>query len=448
LVVLRCRSQAANEVEILVLRHELAVLRRQVERPNCRPADRILLAALARLLPRDRWGSVFVRPEMIRRWHRTLVARRWSYARPRPGRPATHPEIRSLILRMARENPGWGYRRIHGELAGLGVRVAASTIWTILQKAGIDPAPRRSSERWRAFLRAQASGIIACDFFSVETVLLRRLYVLVFIELATRKVYLAGVTANPTGEWATQQARNIIETFSNRSEPIRFLIHDRDSKFTAGFDEVFRSEAIRIIRTPVRAPRANAYMERWIGSIRRECLDRLLILNRRHLERVLPAYVQHYNAHRPHRSLKQRPPEPREPIPRPPADLDRVRRRDVLGGLIHEYKAARNDGLNWPHCDGFNWPHLRPISGRPFDAHRARAEGGERDGIEDGAVRADQEGPGSGGSFDPGVGGASWGASSCGAAGVGLAAAAGEAGAAWSAGAEAGCLSGADRRVA
>ena len=340
LAVLRCRSEAANEVEILVLRHELIVLRRQVGRPNCRPADRVLLAALARLLPRDRWGSVFVRPETIRRWHRTLVSRRWTYPQRRPGRPATDPEIRALILRMAHENPAWGYRRIHGELAGLGVRVAASTIWAILQEAGIDPAPRRSSETWCAFLRSQASGIISCDFFTVETVLLRRFYVLVFIELATRKVYLAGVTANPTGEWTTQQARNIIETFIDRSEPIRFLIHDRDSKFTAAFDEVFRSEAIRIIRTPVRAPRANAFIERWIGSIRRECLDRILILNRRHLERVLPAYIHHHNSHRPHRSLNQRPPDTGEPEPRPLTDLDSIRRPDVLGGLIHEYNAA------------------------------------------------------------------------------------------------------------
>ena len=316
------------------------MLRRQVGRANCRPADRALLAALARLLPRDRWGSVFVRPETTRRWHRTLVARRWTYPDRRPGRPATDREIRALILQLARENPAWGYRRIHGELVGLGVRIAASTIWTILQEAGIEPAPRRSSETWRAFPRSQASGMIACDFFTVETVLLRRLYVLVFIELATRKVYLAGVTANPTGEWATQQARNIIDTFSNRSESIRFLIHDRDSKFTAAFDEVFRSEAIRIVRTPVRAPRANAYIERWIGSMRRECLDRLLIFNRRHLERVLPVYAHHHNAHRPHRSLNQQAPDLREPPLRPVARLDHVRRRDGLGGLIHEYKAA------------------------------------------------------------------------------------------------------------
>jgi putative transposase len=341
LAVLRCRSEAANEVEILVLRHELAVLRRQVTRPRCRPADRVFLAALVRMLPRNRWGSVFVQPETVRRWHRSLIARRWTYPHRRPGRPATGAGVRALIVRLARENPGWGYRRIQGELAGLGVRIAASTVWSILRQAEIDPAPRRSSESWREFLRAQASGIVACDFFTVDTVLFRRLYVLVFIELATRHVYLAGITANPTGEWATQQARNIIETFVERTQPIRFLIHDRDSKFTAAFDEVFRSDGIRTIRTPVRAPRANAFIERWIGTVRRECLDRILILNRRHLERALPVYIRHYNEHRPHRSLDQRP-----PIEEPPpgsetnVDLDHVRRRDLLGGFIHEYKAA------------------------------------------------------------------------------------------------------------
>jgi putative transposase len=259
---------------------------------------------------------------------------------PRPGRPATDAGVRTLILRLARENPAWGYRRIQGELAGLGIRIAASTVWAILKQSGIDPVPRRSSETWREFLRAQANGIVACDFFTVDTVLFHRLYALVFIELATRRVYLAGVTANPTGEWATQQARNIIEKFVDRTEPIRFLIHDRDSKFTAAFDEVFRSEGIRTIRTPVRAPRANAFMERWVGTVRRECLDRLLIVNRRHLERVLPAYIRHYNEHRPHRSLRQRPPIEPPPGAEPVAALRRVRRQDVLGGLIHEYEAA------------------------------------------------------------------------------------------------------------
>ncbi len=340
-LVVRCRSDAANEVEILVLRHELAVLRRQVGRPSCRPADRMFLAALARMLPRERWGSVFVHPETVRRWHRSLLARRWTYPHRRPGRPATGAGVRALIVRLARENPGWGYRRIQGELAGLGIRIAASTVWSILQQAGIEPAPRRSSETWSEFLRAEASGIVACDFFNVDTVLFRQLYALVFIELATRQVYLAGVTANPTGDWATQQARNIVETFVDRAEPIRFLIHDRDSKFTAAFDEVFRSDGIRTIRTPVRAPRANAFIERWIGTVRRECLDRLLIVNRRHLERVLPIYIRHYNEHRPHRAIGQRSPTDRPP-PRPTTvvAVDRVRRQDVLGGLIHEYKTA------------------------------------------------------------------------------------------------------------
>jgi putative transposase len=244
-------------------------------------------------------------------------------------------------VRLARENPGWGYRRIQGELAGLGVRIAASTVWSILQRSGIEPAPRRSSETWRAFLRAQASGIIACDFFTIDTVLFRRLYALVFIELSTRQVHLAGITPNPTGEWATQQARNIIETFVDRTEPIRFLIHHRDSKFTAAFDEVFRSDGIRTIRTHVRAPRANAFVERWIGTVRRECLDRILILNRRHLECVLPVYIHHYNEHRPHRSLHQRPPtEAPQQGSETDVDLGHVRRQDLLGGLIHEYQAA------------------------------------------------------------------------------------------------------------
>jgi putative transposase len=189
LVALRCRSDAANEVEILVLRHELAVLRRQMARPTCRPADRMFLAVLARKLPRERWGSVFVRPETIRRWHRSLIARRWTYPHRPSGRPATSAPVRALILRLARENPGWGYRRIQGELAGLGAGIAASTVWSILQQSGIDPAPRRSSETWREFLRAQAGGIVACDFFTVDALLFRRLYVLVFIEIATSGWY-------------------------------------------------------------------------------------------------------------------------------------------------------------------------------------------------------------------------------------------------------------------
>jgi transposase InsO family protein len=236
---------------------------------------------------------------------------------------------------MARENPTWGYRRIHGELVGLGHQLAASTVWTILRVAGIDPAPQRSDPTWRQFLAAQAHAILAVDFAHVDTIFLRRLYVLVVIEHATRCVHIAGITAHPTGTWVTQQARNLLIDLGDRAEQFRFLIRDRDSTFTAAFDAVFADADIRIIRTPVRAPRANAIAERWIGTVRRECLDRLLITGRRHLAVVLQEYLAHYNTHRPHRSLGQHPPAGR--IPPPSGATIRPVRRDRLGGLLHEY---------------------------------------------------------------------------------------------------------------
>ncbi len=336
----RGRNDSTNEIELLVLRHELAVLRRQVVRPRFRPADRAVLTALARLLPKRRWSAVLVRPETVRRWHRDAVARRWTYPRKGPGRPPFDRMVRELIVRLAAENPTWGYRRVQGELARLGIKIAASTVWEVLRRAGVPPTPRRASESWRDFLRAQAAGILACDFVTVDTVFLRRLYVLVFIELKSRIVHIAGVTAHPTREWVTQQARNLIGVMSEGASPVRFLIHDRDTKFTASFDEVFRSEGVRIIRTPVRAPQANGVMERWFGTLRRECLDRLLIVGRRHLEVVLREYVSHYNDHRPHRSLDQRAPTGSQEIPKTIVDLGRIGRRDRLGGLIHEYEVA------------------------------------------------------------------------------------------------------------
>jgi putative transposase len=237
---------------------------------------------------------------------------------------------------MAMDNPGWGYRRIHGELAGPGYKLAPSTVWQILKDAGIDPAPRRAGQTWRAFLQTQAKTILAADFFHVYTVFLRRLYVLFFIEHGTRRVHLAGITAHPTGEWVAQQARNLLMNFDGQAEGLKFLIRDRDAKFTAAFDAVFTAVAVRIIRTPVRAPRANAIAERWIASAGRECLDRLLITGERHLWLVLSEYVDHYNGHRPHRTLQQNPPAGRA---HPWAEMTgmRVRRRDRLGGLIHEY---------------------------------------------------------------------------------------------------------------
>jgi len=336
-VSLFVRSEASKDAEILILRHQLAVLRRQVARPRLSWADRALQAALSRLVPRGRWPRLFVSPETVLRWHRDLVRRRWTVPR-RGGRPPARPSIRQVVLRLAAENPGWGYRRIHGELVGLGHRLAPSTVWLILRRAGVDPAPRRAGQSWRQFLAAQAEGILACDFAHVETVLLRRLCILFVIELATRRVWLLGVTAHPDGQWVAQCGRNLMMDLGDRATRFSYLIRDRDSKFTAAFDAVFTAEAIRIVRTPVRAPRANAVAERWIGSLRRELLDRTLIINRSHLERVLGVYLDHYNTHRPHRSLRQAPPVPR-PTPTPADEL--IVRRGRLGGLLNEYTYAQ-----------------------------------------------------------------------------------------------------------
>ncbi len=345
LMVLRRRSEREKEIEILLLRHQLRVLERQVARPQATQADRALLAAFSRLLPRQTWRrSAFVTPATLLRWHRELVARRWTYPHRRPGRPAEPAEVRKLVVRLARENPSWGYRRIQGELVGLGIKLAASTVWSILKEAGIEPAPKRLEPSWAEFLRAQASSILECDFLTVDTLFLKRFYVLFFIELATRRVRLAGITTNPDGRWVTQQARNLMMQLDDEQVRPLFLVRDRDSKFTRAFDEVFRSEGIRVIKAPVRAPKARAHAERWVGTVRRECLDRLLILGRRHLQHILATYTAHYNEHRPHRSLAQRPPTSTPPTDEQPSaeviDLDRVRRRDVLGSLIHEYQLA------------------------------------------------------------------------------------------------------------
>jgi putative transposase len=340
LALLRLRSEEFKELELVVLRHELSVLRRQTARPRPTAADRVFLAAASRLLPRSRWRLFFVTPTTILRWHRQLVARRWTYP-GRPGRPLIGREIRQLVLRLARENPRWGYQRIAGEINGMGMRVSATTVRKILRETGLQPAGERSSLSWRSFLRAQAQSMLAVDFFTVETLSLQRLYVMFFIELGSRRVHLAGCTPNPTGAWVTQQARQFAWTLQERPSRFRFLIRDRDSKFTRDFDAVFASEGLRIIKTPVRAPKANAIAERFVRTIRSECLDWLLIVNRRHLERVLRVFVDHYNSHRPHRSLDLAPPERSErrvsAVRSPTVDLER---RDRLGGLIHEYNLA------------------------------------------------------------------------------------------------------------
>jgi putative transposase len=309
-LVLLARRSGTKDAELLVLRHEVAVLRRQVVRARLDWADRAVLAGLARLLPRPSWNRVFVRPETLLRWHQDLVRRRWSYPHRR-GRPGVALELRDLVLRLARENPTWGYRRIHGELGRLGYKIGASTVWAILHRAGVEPAPKRSALTWRQFLRAQAKSVLAVDFFTVDTVLLKRLYVLLVIEVATRRVHVLGMTAHPSGEWVAQQARNLLMALEDRAGRFRFLLRDRDAKFTAAFDTVVAADGIRVLITP----RANAYAERWVGTVRREVLDRMLIVGCRQLRSVLAEYVDHYNGRRPHRALEQAPPlGPGEPV--------------------------------------------------------------------------------------------------------------------------------------
>jgi putative transposase len=269
-----------------------------------------------------------------------LVANRWTYARRR-GRPPIGQDVRSLIVRLARENPRWGYQRIVGELKGMSIVVSATTVKKVLRAEQLGPAGKRRGLSWREFLRTQAKSMIAVDFFTVDTIWLERLYVLFFIEVASRRVHLAGCTAHPDGEWITQQARQVAWTLADRAEPVRFLIRDHDRKFTGSFDAVFETQGTRIVRTPIQVPEANGIAERFVRTVRSECLDWLLIVNARHLERALSVFVDHYNRHRPHRSLDLSPPNGRESIETWDAMQPKiVNRRDRLGGLLHEYERA------------------------------------------------------------------------------------------------------------
>lgn len=343
--VLLLRRQVAMDAELLVLRHENAVLRRQLAGPvRYEPADRLWFAALSSLIPRRRWAQVFpVTSGTVPAWHRRLVARRWDFSkrRSRPGRPPTTKATKELVLRLAAENPRWGCRWIQGELARLGHRVGASTVWEILTVAGVSPAPRRGGPTWREFLTAQADGVIACDFLHIDLVDLRRVYALVVLEHGTRRLHIAGVTAHPTAQWTVQQARSLAVDLGLRLESLRFLVRDRDRKYTESFDAVFASEGIETLKTAPRAPRMNAHCERVIGTLRREALDHLLILNEAHVRRVLDVYAFHYNGHRPHQARGQLPPLAQE-HPAPSTDLTahRLLRARVLGGVINEYRYA------------------------------------------------------------------------------------------------------------
>lgn len=335
------RTERDKEVEILVLRHQVKILERQLhQRLRYRHADRALLAALSRLLPRDRWQAFLVTPETLLRWHREVAKRKWRRWRQqrRPGRPALDLDVVALIVRLGQENRNWGCVRIQGELRKLGIWVSATSVRRVLRRHRLGPAPR-GGPSWAEFLRAQAAGILATDFLSVDTVFFQRLYVLFVIEPATRRVHLLGVTKHPSGPWVTQVARNLVGDLVEQGRQFRFLIRDRDTKFTASVDEVFVSEGIEVIRTPVRAPRANAYAERWVRTARRECLDHIVLVGRRHTESVLRTYVRHYNEQRPHRGIGLAVPVT-EDSPDVTVVPSQVERRDILGGLIHEYYRA------------------------------------------------------------------------------------------------------------
>jgi len=333
------RSSASKDAELLVLRHEVAVLRRTHARPRLDWADRAAMAALILLLPGRLRAHRLVTPGTVLRWHRRLVTRKWTYPN-RTGRPPVSAEIATLIERLAAENNGWGYKRIQGELLKLGHRVGASTIRPVIRTLKIPPAPKRHTDTtWRQFLHTQAATMLATDFFHVDcAVTLQRLYCFFVIKVGSRYVHILGVTANPDGPWTTQQIRNLLMDLGGRAADFRFLLRDRAGQFTGSFDALLASVGIEAVKIPPRSPRANAYAERFVLTARTEVTDRMLIFGQRHLRTILAQYEAHYNGRRPHRSRQLRPPRPDHPV----AGLsqERIQRRPVLGGLISEYERA------------------------------------------------------------------------------------------------------------
>ncbi len=345
LILLVGRSDHGKDVEIMLLRQQLRILQRQQPRPlRVSRWEKLALLVLARKLTTmttSAWGKlgqvVFLfKPDTLLKWHRELVRRKWTFKKPATrGRPPISSELEALLVRLATENPTWGYGKLEGELGKLGYDIGRSTIKDVLKRKGVPPAPDRGkhNSNWRTFLAHYQDQIVACDFFTVETAWLKTLHVLFFIELGSRRVHLAGCTAKPTNAWVTQQARQLSWKIQDGTLPVRFLIHDRDTKFTTSFDTVFMSEDMTIIRTPVRAPNANAFAERWIRSAREECLDKLLILSESHLHRVLTTYVTYYNTARPHQGIDQQCPIRLEDA----ALAGPIERRDILGGVVHDY---------------------------------------------------------------------------------------------------------------
>lgn len=365
-------SDGEKDLEIVLLRQQLGILQRKHPRPlrvsHWEKCSLAILTARFRGLLKGKGTQLGTRldevillfkPDTVLKWHRELVRRKWAYRKTQTvGRPRIAPEFEELIVRLAKENPRWGYSKIQGELIKLGYTIGRSTVQDVLKRNHIPPTDGRSKRGsrsdWRAFLGHYASQMLACDFFTVETIHLQTLYILFFIELGTRRVHLAGCTAHPTSAWVTQQARNLAWDIRDRELPVRFLIHDRDTKFTSTFDAVFASEWVERVLTPYRSPKANAFAERWVRTVREECLDRLLIVSEAHLRRVLNEYINYYNQARAHQGLSQQIPAAITafiaPIGNPtdendvePMILDAVRRREVLGGIIHDY--YRSDRL-------------------------------------------------------------------------------------------------------
>jgi putative transposase len=336
-------SDSDKDLELLILRQQIAILERNVDRPRLSKIEKLTLAVLVHkfkvrtgITCRRLAESVFIfRPETILRWHRELVKRKWTFKhRRQSGRPRIDPAVEALIVRLARENPRWGYGKIEGELLKLGHDIGRTTIKDVLRRHNIPPAPERGHTSWRTFLNHYRDQILACDFFTVETLFLKTIYVLFFIEIGTRRIHIAGYTDHPHSAWVTQQARNLTWNLQERELSIRYLIHDRDTKFCQSFDRVFESEGCRIIVTPIQAPNANAFAERWVRTVREECLDRILICNQRHLQSVLSEFSTYHNEARPHQGLNQRIPM----MPTfPSTDHGPVHCRDVLGGIIHDY---------------------------------------------------------------------------------------------------------------
>jgi putative transposase len=338
------RAADGKDLEIVLLRHQLRILQRKAgHAPRLTRWEKLTLAVLvariAKLVPRRgelRRSLVLFQPETVLRWHRDLVRRKWTFAQSRAaGRPPLAAEIEALVLRLAAENARWGYSRIHGELRKLGYAISRSAVRDVLKRHHVAPAPQRGrrGDSWPTFLRRHREQLLACDFFTVETLFLKTIHVLFFLEVGTRRVHVAGCTAHPTAAWVTQQARQRCWSLQDRDRPLRFVLHDRDAKFPAAFDRVFGAAGLEIVRTPFRAPNANAHAERWVRSVRAECLDHLLIANEAHLRRVLTDYSAFFNQARPHQGLDQR--IPLAPIPRP--QLGCVQCREGRGGLLRDY---------------------------------------------------------------------------------------------------------------